>query len=336
MNVTPSTDSPAISITYVEVLLQMLTSKGITAEALLQNTAIEEPTLQNSEGFISYQQFKTLIENALQLSENSALGLDFGQQLNINSHGFLGYAIMSSASSLSALNIAMKYIKIRNRLISLKVFNDADQVILEFNTDLPNDAFKRFLIEHAFSSLHTIVQFLPASSFSIKAFHFDYPAPVYAKQYQAALQTPLVFSTAKSQVIFQAGDFNDSSLLADENLAKIAQQQCDAILAVIDQETDIVACIQKLLRQTPGQFPNAETMAMQIGLSVRTLSRQLKAESTSYKAIVDNIKQEMASDYLSNTCWSLDEIAYLLDYSDPSNFARAFKKWTGQSPRQYR
>ena len=329
-------DSPAIAIDYAAVLLQTLAASNIGSDDALKGTGIQLQELEQTDAFISQVQFRQLVANALKLSADDALGLHFGQQLNINTHGFLGYAIMSSASPLHALEMSMKYLRIRNRLVTLKVTTEDNLATLTFDTQVEDGAFKRFLIEHAFSSLQTVMQFLHSEVLTVKSFSFDYAAPQYSAQYEQVLKTAASFSAPTNCVVLQANDLSNSSLLADERLAQIAQQQCEDMLARLNEEQSLTKRIETLLRQTPGQFPNAELMAQQVGLSGRTLSRQLKAEDTSYKVIVDDIKRSMAMDYLRTTDWSVDEIAYLLNYSDPSNFARAFKKWSGLSPKQFR
>jgi AraC-like DNA-binding protein len=71
-------------------------------------------------------------------------------------------------------------------------------------------------------------------------------------------------------------------------------------------------------------------------MTVRTLQRRLRAEKTGYKQILDDVRRELAVDYVSEPDLSIKEITYMLGFSEPSNFTRAFKRWTGTSPNAYR
>ena len=84
------------------------------------------------------------------------------------------------------------------------------------------------------------------------------------------------------------------------------------------------------------QFPTIEQVAANLNLSVRTLQRRLKEEGLTYKIVLDELRKQFALDYIKNKELSVKEIAYLLDYAEPSSFIRTFKRWTGKSPNVYR
>ncbi len=327
---------PAVSMSYAALLAEMMTAEGVDRHSLLKGTALTEEALAKQDSFATLSQFKALVNRAFMLSHNDALGLYFGQQLNIASHGFLGYAIMSSHNTVDAFSMAMKYIKIRNRLTGLNVSLQENSAILELESFLPEGRFNRFMVEHAFSSLHHILQFLSGMDVAIEKFCFRYERPDYADQYDALFKTQVLFGQSKNQVVLTGENFNQASKLADPLLAELAQKQCEILLASIDNDRSLTERIKQIVNETSGQFPSSDFMAKQLGLSPRTFSRQLQAVDTTYKAIIDDIKLNRAIEYLSMTTWSIDEISELLDYSDSSNFRRAFKKWMGQTPNDYR
>lgn len=124
--------------------------------------------------------------------------------------------------------------------------------------------------------------------------------------------------------------------LADPLTREIAEKRCKMKLTSLSTKQDLSSKVKQLLISRPGFFPNLDEVAAKLFVSPRTLRRHLSEESTSFQDLVNNLRQEMAEDYLSSTTLSIAEISDLLNYSDPSNFANAFKKRSGLSPLQFR
>jgi AraC-like DNA-binding protein len=91
-----------------------------------------------------------------------------------------------------------------------------------------------------------------------------------------------------------------------------------------------------LLEHLPSGHVSEEEIAQGLHLSLRTLQRKLRDEGTSYKELLDETRRELATEYIKNPHVSISEITYLLGFSEPSNFSRAFKRWTGSSPSAFR
>lgn len=329
-------DRPAVSMVYAAMLVSLLEEENVSQATLLEGTGLNAHALTQRESFATLMQFERLVHHALALTTREALGLDFGQRLNIASHGFLGYAVMSSHNSVEAFSLARKYVKIRNRLAELEIALQGDKAQLTLKTALPQGELQRFIIEHAFSSMQHILHFLNGLDVQIEAILFSFPPPDYITAYEQLFDATVSFNQPANQVILSSANFSQASTLADPLLASVAESQCKKLLASMDEAAPLSERIVRLLNETPGQFPTAEFMASQLSLSPRTFSRMLKQEGISYKAILDTLKDQRAKDYLMNTNWTVDEIAELLDYSDPSNFRRAFKSWTGLSPSAFR
>ena len=91
-----------------------------------------------------------------------------------------------------------------------------------------------------------------------------------------------------------------------------------------------------MLMLSAGDFPGIDQVAARLHMSKSTLGRRLESESTSFRAITDQVKNLLAKEYLTNTELSVADIAHLLDYTDTANFRRAFVRWNGKTPSAYR
>jgi AraC-like DNA-binding protein len=116
----------------------------------------------------------------------------------------------------------------------------------------------------------------------------------------------------------------------------MCEQQCEALLASLDVQDALLTRVRRLLIARPGDFPDLASAAHMLQTSGRSLRRHLSSMGTSYQAILNEVRKRLALQYLTATHLPLYEIANLLGFSDPSNFRRAFKKWTGKLPSDYR
>jgi AraC-like DNA-binding protein len=118
--------------------------------------------------------------------------------------------------------------------------------------------------------------------------------------------------------------------------ARMSEKLCQDILRKYIGEEDLAMQIRHIMLQVPGQFPDEEAVANALALSGRTMRRKLGDLGTSYRDLREQVRSELAQQYLRNTNMSVDQVAYLLGYTETTNFRRAFKRWLGVSPREYR
>ncbi|MEE3189923.1 MAG: AraC family transcriptional regulator [Pseudomonadota bacterium] len=116
----------------------------------------------------------------------------------------------------------------------------------------------------------------------------------------------------------------------------MAASQCEEMLARMGPKEGIIVKVRRILLSNPGHFPPVDDVASQLATSTRTLSRSLQDVGTSYQRILDEVRKEMAIEYLRSSNLPIEEIAALVGYSDPSNFRKAFRRWTQNAPSYYR
>ena len=124
--------------------------------------------------------------------------------------------------------------------------------------------------------------------------------------------------------------------LANPATVQMCEQQCEALLARLDVQDGLLTRVRRLLLTRPGDFPDLESAASALHTSGRSLRRHVTQMGTSYQQVLDDGRKRLALQYLTATHLPLHEISQLLGFSDPSNFRRAFRKWTGKLPGDYR
>ncbi len=325
-----------VPIAYASALIDLAAELGVPRDELLQAARVKPQVLESPNGRLSFIDFNLLASAALTLCNEPALGLLLGQRLNVSTHGILGYAVLSSATLDKAIQFALKYYRVLGLAYELERREDGDRSELRASEAMPLGALGRFAAEGLMCSLHSIAQFLLGEKMHGIEVAFAYPAPLYAERYKEVFGPRVLFDQPYHRISIPQHYLQRPMALANPATVQMCEQQCEALLASLDVQDALLTRVRRLLLARPGDFPDLGSAAKALHTSGRSLRRHLSAMGTSYQQVLDDVRKRLALQYLSTTQLPLYEIAYLLGFSDASNFRRAFKKWTGKLPSDYR
>jgi AraC-like DNA-binding protein len=166
---------------------------------------------------------------------------------------------------------------------------------------------------------------------------FQHPPPANAARYQEVLGCPVHFNADELRLVIPRAVFDRPLRRADEQLFDYLERHAQALLErAVERDTASALVRQTLCARLREGEPRQGDVARALALSERTLQRRLTEEGTSFAAILDEIRAELARMYLGDPNLAVFEVAYLVGYSEPSAFVRAFRRWTGTNPREYR
>ena len=161
-------------------------------------------------------------------------------------------------------------------------------------------------------------------------------APDDIGEYLRVFQAPLRFATERNALYFDAAALETPLPGENRDLARANDEVAESYLAALDARRVSSEVKRLLIDLLPTGEASARAVAKRLNTSVSTLQRQLKTEQTSYKDIAEDTRRTLAEQYVVRGRLSLSQIAYLLGFSDQSNFSRAFRRWTGAAPKDYR
>lgn len=332
-----SPDQYSASFEYVPLLLEMMEKRGFSSDLLLDGLAFPERNRWNEPGLrVLASDYERLIRRALSLSDEPWLGWEFGLSMNVSTHGFLGYAAMSSATLGDAIDLAVKYFRTRSTIIALDFFVEEEHAVVQANEQIALNDLARFSIESLFSSLYFMAQKMLSDQILIGEVRFAYPEPDYFSKLKPLLPGPSLFDCPHHQLRFDKALLARPLQFADPRLAQMARTQCEEEMVGIQVPPALLGQVKRVILAEADNFPNVDEVASQLHMSSRTLKRKLQQLGTSYQVILDDLRRGLAVEYLTRSHHAIDEIAALLGYSDASNFARAFRRWTGKNPSDYR
>ena len=309
---------------------------GIGAEALLAGTGLCDDQLRVPGARITYRAFLTMYRNLAA----HPLPADFGfmhQPFSIASYGMLGYAMMSCATLEQAIQIALKYYRTAGPLLDLSFEFDADGLVITTRNALDLDPRTLTLAtEELFTPFPLLLELLVGEPVAPRRVELGYPAPPHRALYEQAFDAPVVFDAAQSRFLLDAAALAMPLVQADADSALMFERSCRELLQDIERHESLSNELRQLLLASPGNLPDAATAAARLHLGERTLRRRLADEGTTFQAILDEVRCRIATDYLTTTHLSTQEIAELLGFSEATNFRRAFLRWTRRSPASYR
>ena len=162
------------------------------------------------------------------------------------------------------------------------------------------------------------------------------PKPKDPEGFERLFSCPVVFSAAANQIILDRQDLERPLPTRNAELAMLNDQLIQGYLARLDRHDVVNQVYSKLMETLGSTLPDQEQLAGALHLSQRNLQRKLQQAGTSYQEILDQLRQELAAQYLQQSHLSINEISYHLGFTKVGSFTRAFRRWTEQSPSQYR
>ncbi|HEX2591322.1 MAG TPA: helix-turn-helix domain-containing protein, partial [Rhizomicrobium sp.] len=164
-----------------------------------------------------------------------------------------------------------------------------------------------------------------------------HPAPSYRAEYDRVFQVPVVFESGWNALRIDERFMQPHAPILPRYAFSVFTQHAEAMLRDLENSKSIRGRVENLLMPVLHKGDTSmDAIAEKLALSRQTLFRKLKAEGTSFEKVLDDLRHKMALDYLGAKKVSVNETAYLVGFSDPAAFSRAFKRWTGKTPSEMR
>jgi len=316
--------------------LAVMEQLGFTSEDCLRNCGISVVEIENEDCKFGAEQEFQFYRNILQLSENPMIGLDLGRAFKAESYGLLGYAMISARSMAEVLCLASDFSVLTYSHFHIKSFNDGTYGGMRFELlhTIPADLLQIYSDRDLQAALEINTLASP-QTLAIPRIAVMHDNPQLKEQYQTAWNcSDIAFGQDNNQVWFEAAQLDSPLPQADAMTSNFCREQCEKLLFRLSRQSTFVNQVRECLVCQPGNFRDLATVAKTLGLSARTLRRRLNDEGHSFQQLNNEIRLQLANDYLQAGI-AIERVSELLGYSEPSNFSHAFKRWSGESPRDF-
>jgi AraC-like DNA-binding protein len=313
-----------------------LESEGINTEDWLKSASLTVQDIIEDSAMLQYRVYEGLILRAMNLDKHADLGLRLGERLPVNTHGALGFALLNCTTLNDVLDMFSRYLSTRTPLLKLTMTQESGAVRLDLIELYDIEPIRRCFLEAVVMSVSNILYFVFNQKGLLQRVRFPFSPPQYIESYQLKLECPVEFNNSHTVLWLDNVRFQQPLKNVDRHSLHQATKMCDLELEKMGQLQSIEAQVRLLLLNSRSEFMSLEQIAQRLSMTTRTLHRKLAKEQQNYQAILQDVRFTLAKQYLMNQTNSIKQVAYMLGYEDVANFRRAFKRWQGESPQQYR
>jgi len=327
---------PTSSSTWVRGVVDMFAAEGVDVPALLAEAGIDAASLDDPHARHSIDDVSRLWELAVSRSGNTTLGLSRELAHTYGKLGVVGHEMMACPTLLSALQRLERSMNVVSNAATFALQRDADGWWFELGHRGGERPVPRQRVEFGMLTMLGFCGWVTGREVQPRVVEFVYPEPADPACHRAAYGAPVRFGAAANRALLAGADVERPLPCRDADMAALhARLVDDALerLEVASTSADVRRLLGALLRQAE---PRRRDIAAALHLSDRTLQRRLHAEGTSFQQLVDETRRELAQEYLRKSRHSLQRVAEMLGFDDPSNLHRACRRWFGETPGGYR
>lgn len=309
-----------------------LAAAGADAAAALRSVGIEPADLADPERRVDLQRAFPFFERACELTGDPHFGLHSAALVPSGSLGAIEYAIKSCATIGDAIEQLARYYAVVDDRAALAIERRPGCYRIHYSPP-PQLAPPRAAKEFLFAYMLERGRGFCGQPIRVLAVHFSHPEPPAAEVQHAFFGAPVHYAAA-ADVLELAPDAAELPLSArDETLSGVLGRVLEQMLQKLESKDllrDVKRAIAKLL---PRGAPSVEQVAAELVTSGRTLQRRLQESGTRFSEVVAGVQRELSLGYLADPALSIGEVAYLVGFADTTSFHRAFRRWTGSTPR---
>jgi AraC-like DNA-binding protein len=310
-------------------------ANGLDPEALLRRAGIPAAYLADRDLLFSFKRFALLLELSAAESDNPCFGLELGILQGIEVLGPIAYLVRNSATVGEALDDLMHYFHLQTRAARVRIEVHGGTALMAYDLNTATFGSARQAVELGCAVGDRMMRLFLGRRWHGQRTFFQHDRLGEPRRYAQLLGSSPRFNAEFSGCLFDAALLAMPIADADPALHELMAQQMELLDAGFRDE--LPDMVEALIRsELPDGDIALENLASRLAISGRSLQRYLNREGTSYQALLDKVRRDVAEHYLRDSTLSLTQIAALLAYRDLSNFSRAFLRWHGISPRQWR
>jgi AraC-like DNA-binding protein len=332
-----STAEPGtIAICFVAAALQSVHGRNLDADELLANVGLSSSLLQTPQARVSAKHYGALWRAIAAALDDEFFGQD-SRRMKAGSFAMLCHLLLSCKTLGRALDRSLRFYALILDDISGSAERDTKEARIILHGHAAGVSQRIFAHELLLMLLYGVSCWLVGRRIPILRTEFSYAEPSHSAEYRLMYCADLRFNRPNTLLAFEAS-YLDLAVVQNERSAKdFLRTAPESILLKYKNVSSLSARVRRRLRQClPGAVPDFEKLAEEMSMTPATMRRRLHEEGESYQSIKDQLRRDLAISYLSHSNRSVMDIALELGFSERSAFHRAFRKWTGASPGEFR
>ena len=314
------------------MLLHYAEQQGSDRSDLLEKAGLAEDIIADPDSRVPTKAMVRLWQALIDELDDPVLGLKVGAGPSVTDFGLVGYAMRHSDTLLDAMSRLARYQRILSEAIRFTLTEQSDSYVLNWVMQ-PALLALRHPVE---SNVHLVIRAareLTGREIAPMAVELPTPPPANQSAYKKILGCPISFGCDRAAVVWNPEQMLLPTVAADDALAGYLDELARIAIGPLDAGLDSTstAVRRTLWSLLPSGRPSIWRTAREMGISVRTLQRRLGEEGSSFSAVLDALRRDVTAELMADGRQPVADISFLLGYSEPSAFYRAYRRWRGSA-----
>src|SRR6266849_1644225 len=319
-------DERTVEVAAARALMDFALSKGCSLAVLTARSGIKVNELRDAENRIPFARYVALMRAGKEFCNDPAFALHFGESAEGSEATFA--CMMGLFSPTIAESLAHDDDLSNDRL---RMTRNGDEV---WFIDTRDDDFPEGT-ESSYARTVCVSRLLFSGAEYVKAVHFTHAEPPYRAEYDRIFRMPIVFGSDCNAMVTDAAWLDQIPRKPSQHAFEIIKARAETLRGRLASANSTRGRVEALLTNPLHTADvSIDVVAGKLGMGRHTLFRKLRAEGVTFKQVLNELRHKLAAQYLSERKLAVNETAYLLGFSDPAAFSRAYKRWTGHSPRR--
>lgn len=337
---TPRVRLGDLSVGFVHSLADAVRRHGHDPQPLLEQYGLDAPRLGEAGARLTIARYMRLGHAAIELTGTPSLGLHMGQVSRLSQAGLAGITAAQAPTVREAARTLIRFEPLygANYRGQSSFQEDSQGAWLRFYSISPYNDYNRFVVDSILSGWLHQLSTLAGTPVLAEQVDIEFDAPAYAEDYACLSGHPVSFAAPTNQLRLSQQTLAlrnpDHVPSTWRHLLQLCERELEQLTRTRSLRERIIQLLGPLL--SGGREPDLEEVAIRLKLPTWTLRRRLAEEGTQFRAVLNDTRRDLAMTYIRDTELAFGEIAYLLGFASAEAFQRAFKRWNGQTPGEFR
>jgi AraC-like DNA-binding protein len=326
---------------WILLIARAIDSYGFDSAELFARAGLDHSRLRDPGARFSHAAVTRLWGLAAEVTQDPCFGLEVAKLWHPTTLHALGYSWFASNSLEEAYERLGRYARFINTAANgvMQVEKSADSYCLILDASRLKPTPAAVAVDAGLGMILNMSRGAYGEHFQPIRVSLQHDAPggaKYLKRFNDLFGAPVAFEQPENALWLDPEMVIEPLATANPELARVNDRVITDYLAQLDRNDVTMRVRSKLIERLPSGQVSEEGIASSINVSQRSLQRKLKEQGVSFTRLLENTRRELSMQYVRNPQHSLNEVAFLLGFAEPSNFSRAFKRWYGKSPSQFR
>lgn len=316
------------------VLVRLGEERGVPPERLLHGTGLALDRLREPGAEVTAGEELAVVRALQAAVPDPLLALEAGRRYHLTTYGIWGFALASSPTVRDALEVGSQFVDLSFTFCRFSVEEDDGELRLCLDDDdVPADV-RPFVVVRDLAGLRTITAEV-APGLALERLTVRLPEPPDMAPYTGVFDVQPRFGERRNTAVLSAASLDLPLPQADELTAAMTVRQCRELVERRRARSGVAGLVRDELLRSPADLPDLDAVAARLAVSARTLRRRLADEGTSFRTLVDEVREALAEELLATGSLPVEQVARRLGYAETASFTHAFTRWKGVSPRAW-